>query len=193
MRRDRKVRIAVYDVTAIALFSALISVCSLIQVPLGPVPFTLQTFAVFLCIYILGIFKSAAAVAIYIILGLIGVPVFAGFRSGPAAIFGPTGGFLIGFILSCFLSGFLLRRTGGKAVIDILSLSAGLVLIYVCGTLWFLFVYSGSRPEGGLIGALSLTVFPFIIPDTVKIIISVIVGKRLKTIGYKIIKKQGIK
>ena len=183
-------RFGIFNVTAIALFSALISVSSLIQIPFGPVPFTMQTFAVFLCIHVLGTFRSAAAVTVYILLGVVGIPVFSGFRSGPAAILGPTGGFLIGFIISCFITGGLLKRAGGKFALELLSSAFGLILLYVCGALWFLFVYSVNRSDVNLFGVLCSTVFPFIIPDTVKIMFAVIVGRRLKPLKEKYLKRQ---
>ena len=87
------------QIVFIGLFAALIAVCSQIQIP-GPVPFTLQTFAVFLAAGLLGGKRGSIAVLIYILLGAIGLPVFAGFKGGIGALLGTTGGYILGFILS---------------------------------------------------------------------------------------------
>ena len=86
------------DLAYIAVCAALIAVCSWIQIP-TVVPFTLQTFAVFLALYFLGGKKGTMSVFIYILIGLIGLPVFSGFKGGPAALFGMTGGYIMGFML----------------------------------------------------------------------------------------------
>ena len=85
--------------TEVALSAALLVVCSLISVP-AAVPFTLQTFGVFVILVILGWKKGCSAILLYILLGLIGLPVFSGAKGGPAALFGPTGGYILGFLLT---------------------------------------------------------------------------------------------
>ena len=85
-------RRSVLELTRVALFAALIAVCSFITVPMPGVPFTLQLFGVAMALSFLGGREGTLAVAVYLLLGLCGVPVFSGFRAGPAALFGPTGG-----------------------------------------------------------------------------------------------------
>ena len=162
--------------TEVALSAALLVVCSLISVP-AAVPFTLQTFGVFVILVILGWKKGCAAILLYILLGLIGLPVFSGAKGGPAALFGPTGGYILGFLLTglCY---WLYERLGRERVpLQALSLLLGLALCYTFGTAWFVRVYTG---EITLARALALCVWPFIIPDLIKLALALPVGRRVR-------------
>ena len=167
----------------IGLFAALIAVCSQIQIP-GAVPFTLQTFAVFLAAGLLGGGRGTVAVLIYILLGAIGLPVFAGFKGGIGALLGTTGGYIIGFIFSTLIMwGFELISVTGKAKKMILlgiSMILGLIVCYAFGTVWFMTVYTNTKEPIGIVTALSWCVFPFIIPDIVKIALALTLTSRLK-------------
>ena len=90
----------ILNMTLIALMAAIIAVCSWITVGIGPVPFTLQTFGIFLALRFLGGKKGTAAIGIYMLLGAVGLPVLSGFRGGFGHILGPTGGYILGFLLS---------------------------------------------------------------------------------------------
>ena len=162
--------------TEVALSAALLVVCSLISVP-AAVPFTLQTFGVFVILVILGWKKGCSAILLYILLGLIGLPVFSGAKGGPAALFGPTGGYILGFLLTglCYR---LYERLGRERVpLQTLSLLLGLALCYAFGTAWFIRVYTG---EITLARALALCVWPFIIPDLIKLALALPVGRRVR-------------
>ena len=162
--------------TEVALSAALLVVCSLISVP-AAVPFTLQTFGVFVILVILGWKKGCAAILLYILLGLIGLPVFSGAKGGPAALIGPTGGYILGFLLTglCY---WLYERLGHERVpAQALSLLLGLALCYTFGTAWFMRVYTG---EITLARALALCVWPFIIPDLIKLALALPVGRRVR-------------
>ena len=163
----------------IALGAVLITVCSWLTVPFT-VPFTMQTFAVFCILLILGGKKGTAAICLYIALGAVGVPVFSGFGSGYAHIIGPTGGYMLGFILT----GVLYMIFGGAAekkgiFFTVLVLSGGLILCYAAGTAWFVVVY-GMRGESiGFFTALALCVLPYIVPDALKMALALYVGGRI--------------
>ena len=162
--------------TEVALSAALLVVCSLISVP-AAVPFTLQTFGVFVILVILGWKKGTMAILMYILLGLVGLPVFSGAKGGPAALFGPTGGYILGFLLTglCY---WLYERLGHERVpLQALSLLLGLALCYAFGTAWFIRVYTG---EITLARALALCVWPFIIPDLIKLALALPVGRRVR-------------
>ena len=162
--------------TEVALSAALLVVCSLISVP-AAVPFTLQTFGVFVILVILGWKKGCTAILLYILLGLIGLPVFSGAKGGPAALFGPTGGYILGFLLTglCY---WLYERLGHERVpLQALSLLLGLALCYTFGTAWFVRVYTG---EITLARALALCVWPFIVPDLIKLALALPVGRRVR-------------
>ena len=166
----------------IGLFAALIAVCSQIQIP-GAVPFTLQTFAIFLAGGLLGGKRGTISVLVYILLGAIGLPVFAGFKGGIGALLGTTGGYILGFIFSMlvFVAFELLLKEKAKKIIPLgIAMVVGLIICYVFGTAWFMIVYTNTKEPIGLITALSWCVFPFIIPDIVKITLALTLTSRLK-------------
>lgn len=174
-------RSAAVSVAYIAIGVALIVVCSWISVPLV-VPFTLQTFAVFFIICVLGEKKATFAIFAYCLTGLIGVPVFASFGAGPAVLFGRTGGYIIGFIFMPLASYLVGKLLGKSAVAKALGLLAGLILLYVFGTVWYMIIYTRSIGEIGLGVALMNCVVPFILPDIAKLALAVVVGSRVKKI-----------
>ena len=162
----------------IALFAALISVFSLIAIPF-PIPLTLQIFGIFLALMLLGGASGAASVTLYVALGVIGLPVFAGFGSGFGYILGASGGFIIAFPPASliFLS---LEAAFGKGERKGLVYSfIAMIFIYLSGALWFSYVYSGGS---GFIAALTVCVIPYIIPDVIKILLAFYLSKRIKKI-----------
>ncbi len=163
----------------IAVFAALIAVCSQIQIP-SVVPFTLQTFAVFLAVGLLGGKRGTVSVLIYILLGAVGLPVFAGFKGGIGALLGTTGGYIIGFIFSALIMWGFEKIPGKKIPILTLSMIAGLIVCYAFGTAWFITVYTNTKEPVGVATALSWCVFPFIIPDLIKIALALFLTGRLK-------------
>ena len=164
----------ILSITETALMSAVIAVCAFVTVP-SAVPFTLQTFGIFLALRILGAAKGTVSVIIYIAAGAAGLPVFSGFRGGVSVIAGPTGGYILGFIPLCLVYLAAQKLTKGKKA-EVCALATGLFVCYAFGTLWFAAV-SGQK---GIIHILSLCVFPFIIPDAVKLALAVIAGDRIK-------------
>ncbi len=164
----------------IAVSAVIMTVCSWLTVPFA-VPFTMQTFAVFAVLLILGGKSGTAAIGLYIALGLVGLPVFSGFQGGFSHLAGPTGGYIAGFLLTGLLYLALEKAIcGKKTVFTVLTLSVGLVLCYLAGTLWFVAVY-GSRGESvGVFAALSTCVLPYILPDAAKLALAILVGGRVK-------------
>ena len=155
-----------------ALFTALMVAFSLMYIPLT-VPITLQTFAVFLSLLVLGSKWGFVSVATYMLLGFVGLPVFSGFRSGPSALLSPTGGYLIGLLLICLTYALLDKLFKGKY--KRISLFLGLLICYLAGSFWYM-LFSG---EGSLWAVFSVCVAPFIIPDIVKLIFAFIIAKRI--------------
>ena len=123
-----------------ALMCALLSVCAQIQIPLPGVPLSLALFAVHLCALLLPPRQAVMSLCAYLLLGLCGVPVFAGFACGPAALLGPTGGFLFAYPLSALLSSTLAARLGRRFSSLFLCALAGNALCMTLGVCWFLFV-----------------------------------------------------
>lgn len=171
-------KITTLDIIYIALFSALIAVCSWISIPLT-IPVTLQTFAIFATAGLLGTKRGVAALLVYILLGAIGVPVFAGFSSGVGVLIGSTGGYLIGFIFIALTVGLITKFFGKKTYVLVISMIVGLLICYAFGTAWFMFVYTRNTGAVGLATVLSWCVIPFIIPDALKIALATITVKRV--------------
>lgn len=167
----------VRSVSYVGLSAALIAVCTWIAIPLpSNISFTMQTFAVCVIAGLLGWRQSLAAVAVYLLLGIVGLPVFSGFRSGAGVLLGATGGYLIGFLFMAPCIGFLTERFGKSVPSLSLSMLAGEVLLYLFGTIWFVTVYT----EGvGFSGALMMCVVPYLLPDAVKIALAIILVRRL--------------
>ena len=150
----------IYNISVTALFTALIAVCSWISVQIGPVPFTMQTFAVMCAAGILGLKRGVAATATYILLGMVGVPVFHGFTGGIGIITGATGGYIVGSVSEAF---------GRRLLPLILSMIVGLALCYSIGTAWYIIVYTSKGSSVGITSAIAKCVLPFLIPDAVKL------------------------
>lgn len=158
-----------------ALMCALCCVLSQVQFPLPPVPVSLALLAVHLCGTLLPARLSAAALGAYVLLGAAGLPVFAGFLGGPSALFGPTGGYLFGYILCAVLEGRLLERLPFTRRTLFLSMALGTLACYTLGTVWFM-ALTGTKWWASL----TMCVFPFIPGDALKIILAVSVSMRLR-------------
>ena len=157
----KKSRAVALDITGIATGAAFIAVCSWISVPVFDIPYTLQTFGVFLVISLFGLRRGTLSVLTYILIGLAGAPVFSRFNAGPSALFGPTGGYIISFLVSAAIIGIALDIFGKKRTVLLLSMSAGLAACYLLGTLWFIIVAPAPYTFWN---ALSLCVFPLFCP-----------------------------
>ena len=175
---DKKVKFTVRDMCFIAMFAVIIAVCSWISVPLT-VPITLQTFGVFAALGVLGGKKGTIAVIVYVLLGAVGLPVFAGFKLGIGTLLGTTGGYIIGFVLSGIVYWAITDKFGIKLAVTVIAMALGLLVCYAFGTAWFMIVYTRSKGAVTLWSALGWCVFPFIIPDAIKIALAILVSERV--------------
>jgi len=162
-----------------ALGAALTAICAWISIP-AAVPFTLQTFAVFLVTGLLGLKCGTAAVLVYLLLGAVGLPVFSGFKGGLGALAGVTGGYLVGFIFTALTMGLITKRFGTRIPVLILSMVLGLVLCYAFGSVWFLALYTRSTGPIGIGGVLGMCVLPFLPVDAIKILLAAFLVGRLR-------------
>ncbi len=194
--------ISTRDLVFIAISAALIAICSWISIP-AAVPFTLQTFAVFLILCLLGAKRASLAIAVYIMLGAAGLPVFSGFGGGIGYLLGTTGGYILGFLLmgpiyALFVrsgraalsqrtsrpgSAALSQRTflSGSATLwrQALALLLGLIACYATGTFWFMVVYARGHGSVSFGTVLSWCVLPFIIPDLIKLALALFLSRRI--------------
>jgi len=169
------------DLVYVAVCAVLMAVCSWISIP-AAVPFTLQTFAIFCSLGLIGGKRGTAAIVVYLLLGALGLPVFAGFSGGIGILLGVTGGYLLGFIPMGLVYWLGERLGKGKRWIQIASMLLGLVLCYAFGTAWFMFVYARQSGPIALGTAMAWCVIPFIIPDLVKMALSLLLSEKLRKV-----------
>ena len=164
-----------------AMFTVLMAVCAWVSIPVPKpfVPFTMQTFAVFAAVLLLGGRRGLYAIAAYLLLGAVGLPVFAGFHGGLGVLLGTTGGYLIGFLALALVYWVLDAVLPDGPVWKALACAAGLLVCYAFGTAWFMIAYASSTGPVGLGTALGWCVIPFLIPDAVKLALALIFARRL--------------
>ena len=169
------------DLAYVALCAVLMAVCSWINIP-SAIPFTLQTFAIFCTLGLIGGKRGTAAIVVYLLLGALGLPVFAGFSGGVGILLGITGGYMLGFIFMGLVYWLGERIGKGKRLVAIGSMVLGLLLCYAFGTAWFMFVYARQSGPVALGTALAWCVIPFIIPDLVKMALAILLSHKLRKV-----------
>ena len=172
-------RLRTRDLTHIALFAVLMAVCAWITIPMT-VPFTLQIFAVFAALATLGGRRGAYAVAVYLLLGAVGLPVGAGFQGGLGWLLGTTGGYIVGFLCIALIYWLMTAKLGESLPVSIAACVLGLAVCYVFGTIWFIAVYARTTGPVGVMTALGWCVFPYVIPDLLKLVLAVTLSQRIK-------------
>lgn len=162
-----------------ALFTSLTAVGGFISIPLGPVPVTLQTLFVVLSGLILGSKLGSLSQITYVILGLIGVPIFSGGTGGLTSVVSPTFGFLIAFIIASYAIGKLTEKNKSLSRI-ICSVILGSLIIYVIGVPYFYFIFTSFLGKDiNFYAALKYACIPFLPGDIIKATISIILAKQL--------------
>lgn len=167
------------SITYISITSVIIAICAWLTVP-SAVPFTMQTFGVFFALLFLGGKRGTISVALYLLLGALGLPVFSGFSGGLGQLLGPTGGYLLGFLLTGIVYMIFERFLGKSLKVSVFSLILGLFICYLFGTIWF-FIYKENM---SFLSAVLICVVPFIIPDLLKLALAVFVTSRLKKASF---------
>lgn len=201
----------IHNITLTALLAAVLCVIGPFAVPIGMVPVSLTNMAVYFAVILLGRKRAAASVALYLLMGFIGLPVFSGFSGGAGKLLGPTGGYLLGYLILSYVSGELMelglklgsRQKGRKIIrsklqstngqknskiyrklIEVSALAAGTICLYFFGTLWLMY-----QSKADMKTALWIGVVPFVVPDVIKIFAAVIleeaVRKRLQPVLEK--------
>ncbi len=165
----------------ISLFICLLTICSWITVPFT-VPFTMQTFAVFCVLLMLGGKDGMIVIALYIFLGLVGVPVFSGFRGGIGHLLGPTGGYILGFLATALFYRMFEKKIENNPKITFSVLVLGLFLCYVIGSVWFGYVFISRGTKYSIISIFTMCVFPYILPDLAKLFLAIRLSGYLKPV-----------
>lgn len=159
-----KRRISVRATVFVAVMAAVMCVFAPLSIPAGAVPLSLATLAVYLDGALLGRAKGCAAVVVYILIGLVGVPVFSGFIGGFAAVTGITGGYIIGYIPCAYITALFTQRFGGRIWAMAAGMALGTLALYAFGTAWYMLL-TGAE----IAAALAACVIPFLAGDALKI------------------------
>ena len=158
-----------------SLMAALIAVGGYIAVPIGPVPIVLQNLFVLVAALLLGSRWGSAAVAVYLLAGACGLPVFAGGGGGIGHLFGPRGGYLFGFLLAAFVVGKISELSGRSPLVEIVGMIIGSLLIYAVGVPWLKTILGFDYGK-----ALAVGMYPFVIGDILKIVAAFVIVKSVR-------------
>lgn len=169
-------KISTSTMAVVALMTAVLCVLSPFSIPIGPIPLSLATFVLYLAVMILGGKKAAAVCLLYLLIGFVGLPVFSGFQGGPAKLFGPTGGYFLGYLLLTVIAGFFVDKFPKKRSLCLLGCVLGTIACYGVGTLWLAFQMKINFTNALLVG-----VIPFLAGDVMKIGIAVWIGTLVRT------------
>ncbi|MDD2971695.1 MAG: biotin transporter BioY [Lachnospiraceae bacterium] len=170
-----KNKLTVAQLAVIGVMAAVTCVLGPLSIPIGVVPISFTNLAVYFALYALGCKKGTISYLIYLCIGFIGVPVFSAFTSGPAKLFGPTGGYLIGFIVMAVIAGLFIDKFPGKWYLHFIGMVLGTAVCYAFGTAWL--AYSAGM---GFAAALAAGVIPFIPGDLAKIVIAMLAGPQIR-------------
>lgn len=161
------------------MFTVFIAICSYISLPIV-IPVTLQTFAIFLLLFLLGGKKGSICILIYLLLGACGLPVFHGMTGGIGILLGNTGGYLFGFLMIGLVYWLLTTLFHKQSRMKIPALICGLIGCYTIGTLWFAVFYVEDITTGSIFGILSTCVIPFLFPDFLKLVLALFVSSLIR-------------
>ncbi|KAB1440964.1 biotin transporter BioY [Candidatus Galacturonibacter soehngenii] len=168
---------SIYQMALIGIMTAVTCILGPLSIPIpfSPVPISFTNLVIYITAFILGWKKGTLSYLIYLLLGLVGLPIFSNFSGGPGKLLGPTGGYLIGFILMAFISGLFIERFYGKINMYILGLVLASAANYLLGTTWLSYQLDITFYQ-----ALTIGVLPYLIADAIKIAIAIIIGPMIR-------------
>ena len=171
-----KKRKTIYSITMCGVMTALLCIIAPLTIMLpGGVPITLANMILYLTVYLLGGMYATACCGIYLLLGIVGLPVFSNYGSGIAKVVGPTGGYLLGYLFVTVIMGGIMHLGKRKLWSAILGMVLGLAVLYAFGTIWFMISCKATLKY-----TLSVCVYPFLALDAAKIAVVAIVGPLVK-------------
>lgn len=168
---------SVKQLALVGLMAAIICVLApfSLPIPVSPVPISLGTLAIYFVLTVLGLKLGLVSVIVYILLGLVGLPVFTGFTGGPGKLFGPTGGYIVGYLFMALICGFFIDRWSNKLIPSILGMILGTAVMYFFGSVWLAYQASYTLPQAFMAG-----VIPYIPGDLVKLILAMTLGRQVR-------------
>ena len=166
------------QITLIGLMTAITCILAPLSIPLpfSPVPISLTNLVIFISVFILGMKDATISFLIYLLLGAVGLPVFASFHAGLSVLAGPTGGYLIGFIPMAIIAGLVIDRYINKRIVCLLGMIAGTAVCYLFGTAWLAY-----QANMGFQAALMAGVIPFIAGDLIKMVLAMLIGPQIRS------------
>lgn len=164
-----------YQMAVIGVMSAVICILGPLSIPIGVVPISFTNLAIYFTLYTLGMKKGTISYIIYMLIGFAGVPVFSNFSGGPSKLFGPTGGYIIGFIFMALIAGFFIDKFFDRWYLCFAGMVLGTAMCYVFGTAWLAYQANFSASA-----ALAAGVIPFIPGDLAKILIAAFIGPQIR-------------
>lgn len=168
-------KINTHQLTLIGVMAAVTCILGPLSLPIGIVPISLTNLAIYFSVYVLGQKRGTLSYIVYLFIGLIGIPVFSGFSGGFTKLFGPTGGYLIGFIFMAFISGIFIDKFSNKIYMCFLGMILGTIVTYIFGTAWL--AYQTNLTFNA---TLAIGVLPFIPGDVAKMVIASLIGPKIK-------------
>lgn len=160
-----------------SLMAALTAVGAYVHIPIGPVPIALTTLFALLAGLLLGSRWGLTSMGVYVLVGLMGMPVFAGGKGGFAHLFGPTGGYLFGFLLAAWVTGFISERFDGHLFWEIVSVVVGSIAIYSLGIPWLKMVTNMTWPRSLMVGLV-----PFLVGDAIKASVAIALARAVRPV-----------
>ena len=173
--KTRSTNITIRDMVYAAVFTAALCAVAPFAINIGPIPLTFATLVIYLATGTLGWKLGALSTALYVALGAVGVPVFSNFQGGFHVIAGATGGFIIGYVPCALVAGLVIQALKGKILANVLGMAIGTILLYACGTAWFMFLTGNP-----LAASLAACVTPFLPGDAIKISLACIAAPKLR-------------
>lgn len=170
-----KRKITTQQMALVAIMTALTCILAPFSLPIGPVPISLTNLVIYFSLYLLGWKLGTLSYVIYLLIGLVGVPVFSGFTAGPAKLFGPTGGYLIGFIPMAIIAGIIIDKYTEKWLLCLLAMIVGTIVCYALGTTWLAY-----EAKMDMMAALWAGVIPFIPGDLVKMALAILIAPKIR-------------
>lgn len=172
---EKTQKINTRQLTLVGVMAAVTCILGPLSLPIGVIPISLTNLVIYFAVYVLGRKRATLSYIVYLFIGLIGLPVFSGFSGGFTKLFGPTGGYLIGFIFMAFISGIFIDKFSSKIYMCFLGMILGTIVTYVFGTAWL--AYQANLTFNA---ALAVGVIPFIPGDIVKMIIASLIGPQIR-------------
>lgn len=172
---QEKSKLTVSQIAVIGVMTAATCILAPLSLPIGPVPISLTNLVIYIALYALGMTRGTISYLVYLLLGMAGLPVFSGFTSGPGKLFGPTGGYLIGFIPMAVIAGLVIDKWMHNKALCLFGMIAGTVVCYAFGTAWLAY-----QANMDFQAALMAGVIPFIPGDLIKMALAVMIGPQIR-------------